>query len=44
MYNADMSEFMGGRLRYKLLLSLNITNCTMQTYQISWVDVGATNF
>ena len=34
---------MGGRWRYKLLVSLNFTNCTMQTYQNLWVDVGVTN-
>ena len=41
--NADISEFMGGRWRYKRLVSLNFTNCTMQTYRNSWVDVGDTN-
>ena len=44
LYNADMSTIMGGRWRYKLLVSLNFTNCTMQTYQKSWADVGVTNF
>ena len=44
LYNADISEFMGGRWRDKLPVSLNFTNCTMQTYQNSWVDVGVTNF
>ena len=43
LYNADISEFMGGRWGYKLLVSLNFTNCTRQTYQKSWVDIGVTN-
>ena len=43
-YNADISEIMGGRWRYKPLLSLSFTDCAMQTYQNSWVDVGIANF
>ena len=41
LYNEDISEFMGGHWRYKLLVSLY--DCAMQTYQNSRVDVGVTN-
>ena len=47
LYNADISEFMGGCWRSKLpvsLVSLNFTDCAMQTYQNSWVEVCMTNF
>ena len=44
LYNADISEIMGGSWRYKRLVSLHFTDCPMQTYQNSWVDVGVANF